>query len=127
MFRRDFLKTAGLLIGGLAIDDAMRVGRVFSFPSKILPRASWSDSAFFVRLDSVTEVGFLKPNSPAMLKRELYERESFYRGESIPAKVEYEPFYAGYSSSLDFGWEKKDNSGLFIGQHKPIQPLVLMS
>lgn len=54
MNRRDFFKGLGALIGGVAIEQAIPFGRVWSFPSKIVCLNQVSPDPLFDNISAVT-------------------------------------------------------------------------
>lgn len=78
--RRQFITGLTSLIGGVAIQDAIPLGRVWSFPSKIILAKGYEDSRYFVRITQT--VGKNK------FCTEIYDRADFYGSKHpVPVKV----------------------------------------
>lgn len=74
MDRRGFLRSIGLGIGGIALEQAIPLGRVWSFPKKIVVP---------VRLDSRIDELLLRywlPHTKRMLEQDVILYDAFRRG-----------------------------------------------
>jgi hypothetical protein len=88
--RRNFLKGFGaaaivgtaLTIGGVSVEDAVNVGRVYFFPKTIKLAKSLAESNYFVKVD-VRE-------SDQVIRREIFDPKEFYENKyCTPVKVEF--------------------------------------
>jgi hypothetical protein len=85
MDRRQFLRGFGALIGGIALEQAIPFGRVWSFPSVIQPRAMPS---YWAELPAVIEPHMLRLlDSRFVLRKVIQTPRQLYRGRCVTIRL----------------------------------------
>lgn len=82
MNRRGFLRSIGLGIGGIALEQAIPLGRVWSFPKKIVVPVHLNP-----RIDELL-LRYWLPHTKRMLEKDTILYEAFREGRMIVRSVD---------------------------------------